>query len=195
MDTLIAAGRQSSNSMNLARSITVVTRSGLALALELASCSPAQLGAAESLNEKDLTESTMMEHCAEMKAQKQKMNDDIKLQSTDLADKMATMNEVPADQKLTLLAAIVTKMAEQKSIMDERKANMEEQLMTHIMQHLSMNKGTMAKCPMMTAAVAASASASASATASVTGVTDQKSPGDHIGNDHNEPRAAERGNP
>jgi len=189
MDTLIAAGRQSSNSMNLARSITVVTRSGLALALELASCSPAQLGAAESLNEKDLTESTMMEHCAEMKAQKQKMNDDIKLQSADLADKIATMNGVPADQKLTLLAAIVTKMAEQKSIMDERKANMEEQLMTHIMQHLSMNKGTMAKCPMMTAAVAVAASAS------VTGVTDQKSPGDHIGNDHNEPRAAERGNP
>lgn len=42
-----------------------------------------------------------------------------------------------------------------------------------MMKHMSMDKGTMAKCPMMT------------------GMNDLKASVGHIGNDHNEPRARE----
>jgi hypothetical protein len=47
------------------------------------------------------------------------------------------------------MAAVFTKMVEQRITMDARKAKMEEEMMKHMMQHMQMGKESMSQCPMM----------------------------------------------
>ena len=91
----------------------------------------------------------MMAHCEEMKAQKQKMKDDSKAQDAELTEQISKMNSAPEDKKVALMAAVITHMTEQRIAMDARKAKMEEEMMKHMMQHMQMDKDSMAKCPMM----------------------------------------------
>ena len=46
------------------------------------------------------------------------------------------MNRAPKDQKVGLMAAALTNMAEQRLAMDARKAQMDEAMMRHTMQHI-----------------------------------------------------------
>ena len=48
-----------------------------------------------------------------------------------------------------LMAAVVTKMAEQRMTMEARKAKMEEEMMKHMMRHMQMGKESMSQCPMI----------------------------------------------
>jgi hypothetical protein len=127
----------------------LVIRSSLALALALAIWFPVQARSAEPAEGKNMTEAKMTERCQEMKDQKQKMKEDAKAQDAQLTEELANMNRAPEDKKMGLMAAVVTHMAEQRIAMDARKAEMEEKMMKHMMQHMQMGKESMAQCPMM----------------------------------------------
>ena len=127
----------------------LVMCAGLALALTLAIWSPIRAQAAEPADGEVMTEATMMEQCKAMQEQKQKMREEMKAQDAQLTEQLAQMNSAPADKKLDLLAAVVTKMAEQRIAMDARMAKMQQEMMPHMMQHMQMGKESMAQCPTM----------------------------------------------
>lgn len=97
----------------------------------------------------DMTKAKMMQSCQEMKAQKQKMKDDMKTQDAQLTQQIAEMNGASEEKKMGLMASVVTNMVEQRITMDARKTKMEEEMMQHMMQHMQMGKETMSQCPMM----------------------------------------------
>lgn len=121
----------------------------LALAFTLAIWAPGQSQSAEPAEAKSPSEAKMMERCQEMKEQKQKMKEDMKAQDAQLTEQITKMNLAPKDKKINLMAAIITRMVEQRIAMDARKAKMEEEMMQHMMQHMQMGKESMSKCPMM----------------------------------------------
>lgn len=94
-------------------------------------------------------ETDMMARCQAMMTEKQKIRAEIKAQDAELKAQVAKMNSAPQDEKLDLLAAVVTQMVEQRIAMQDRKARMEEQMMPHMMQHMKMGMGSMTHCPMM----------------------------------------------
>jgi uncharacterized protein (DUF2336 family) len=91
----------------------------------------------------------MMESCRQMKEKKQKMMEDMKAQDAQLTQQVADMNAAPEDKKVGLMAAVVTRMVEQRIAMDAQMAKMHEEMMQHMMQHMQMGKDSMSKCPMM----------------------------------------------
>jgi hypothetical protein len=91
----------------------------------------------------------MMEDCQAMKQQKQKMAEDMKAQAAALTEHVARMNAASKDQKMGVMADVVTQMVDQQIAMDARKAKMEEEMMKHMMKHMQMGKDSMAMCPMM----------------------------------------------
>ncbi len=126
-------------------------RIGWMLALILISCvgatgQPTPKGEMKGM---EMAKGKMMEGCQEMKAAKQSLKRDMKVQDDALTEQLAAMNRAPESAKMGLLAAVVTKMAEQRITMDARKAKMEEEMMKHMMQHMQMGKDSMAQCPMM----------------------------------------------
>jgi uncharacterized protein HemX len=124
--------------------------SGLALALALAIWSPLQAQTAEPQQAKSMMAAPMMDKCQEMKAQKQRMKENIAAQETQLTEQLSEMNRAPEDKKVGLMAAVVTHMVEQQISMRARKAKMEDEMMQHMMRHMQMGKESMAQCPMMT---------------------------------------------
>jgi hypothetical protein len=150
----------------------LIIRSSLALALALTIWAPVQTQSAEpaegkmmmgdkmmadatntpapgDMQQQPMTKDKMMAACQKMKEQKQKMQADMMAQGAQLTEQITEMNRAPADQKLDLMAAILTRMEAQKLTMDARKAKMEEAMMQHMMQHMQMGKDSMAQCPMM----------------------------------------------
>ena len=135
--------------MRIQTNTTFAIRSSLALALALAICSPVHAQSPEPTEGKTMTAATMMERCQKMKQQKQDMKDDIKAQDAQLTEQLANMNRAPEDQKTGIMAAVLTHMVEQRIAMDARKAQMEEAMMQHMMQHMQMGKESMSQCSMM----------------------------------------------
>ena len=124
--------------------------SGLALALALAIWSPLQAQTVEPQQAKSMMAAPMMDKCQEMKAQKQRMKEDMAAQEAQLTEQLTEMNRAPEDKKIGLMAAVVTHMVEQQISMHARKAKMEDEMMQHMMRHMQMGKESMAQCPMMT---------------------------------------------
>ncbi len=141
--------------------LNLVIRSGLALAVALAIWSPVQARSAEPadgkmpmdgkmmMGGKMMTGTNMMQRCQAMKEQKQKMMADIKAQDAELTAQVAKMNSAPENEKLDLMAAVVTHMQEQQRATNIRKAKMDEAMMQHMMHHMQMGKESMSQCPMM----------------------------------------------
>ena len=96
-----------------------------------------------------MTEAKMKEQCQAMKEEKQKMTEDMKAQDAQLTQQLAEMNGAPDDKKVGLMAAVITRMVEQRIAMDARMAKMEEEMMRHMMQHMAMGKDSTMQCPMM----------------------------------------------
>jgi hypothetical protein len=117
----------------------LIVGSCFALALAIIIFSTAQAETAAVTGQNAAPEPKMMEHCQAMQAQKQKLLDDIKVQDTELTELLAKMNTAPDAKKVGLLAALVTRMIEQRIAMDARKAKMEDMLM----QHVQMGKDAM----------------------------------------------------
>ena len=123
-------------------------RSSLAVALALAMCSPSQVLAAEHGDGKPMAEGKGMEGCQAMKAEKQKLKEDMETQNAALTEQVAKMNSAPEDKKVALMAAVITTETEQRIAMDARKAKLHEKMMQHMMQHMQSGKESMANCPM-----------------------------------------------
>ncbi len=119
------------------------------LALILMSAAGATAQSAPPGKGMEMAKGKMMEDCQEMKAAKQSLKNDTQTQNDALVAQIAAMNQAPASEQMGLMAAVVTKMAEQRMTMDARKAKMEEQMMQHMMQHMQMGKESMSQCPMM----------------------------------------------
>jgi len=92
----------------------------LAFALTLACASPAGAQPAEP-------GAMMMQ--GKMKMDHQTMMADMKAQNEALTAQVAEMNSAPADKKLDLLAALVTKLVEQRTAMGARMEKMQSEMM------------------------------------------------------------------
>ncbi len=103
-----------------------------------------------SEQEKNMAESKMMVQCMEMAKMKKKMMMDMKAQDAELTAQVAKMNKAPKNEKVTLMAAVLTSMVEQRTAMHAGMEKMQGEMMQHMMQHMQMGKGSMMKCPMMT---------------------------------------------
>ncbi len=135
--------------MNKQTNTNIISRSILAFALALIIWAPLHSQSAESVAGKNMTEAKMMEHCQEMKDQKQKMMAEMQAQDAELTAKLTEMNSAPVDKKVNLIAAVVTRMVEQRTAMHARMEKMQQEMMPHMMQHMQMGKDSMANCPMM----------------------------------------------
>jgi iron-sulfur cluster repair protein YtfE (RIC family) len=98
---------------------------------------------------KMITEDKMLERCQELMKQKQKMMDDMKAQDSELTEHVAKMNSAPKDKKIRLMAAVITRIVEQRTAMHVRMEKMQEMMMQHMLEHMQMGKDSLAQCPMM----------------------------------------------
>ena len=126
-----------------------VILSSLALTLALAIWSPVYAQSPKPAEGNGMAKATMMERCQDMMAHKTTLEEDIKAQDGELTRQLAEMNRAPQNRKMGLMAAVLTRMVEQRITMDARKAAMEEEMMQHMMQHMQMGQESMASCPMM----------------------------------------------
>ena len=123
----------------------------LALALVLAIGSPALLQSAEPEKDKAMMQGDMPACCVAMKAQNQKMWEDLKAQDATLTEQVAKMNAASEDKKMTLMAALITRMVEQRVATNVRMAKMQDDTMQHMMQcPMMMGMKDMTKKPMVT---------------------------------------------
>jgi len=97
-----------------------------------------------------MAEAKMMDRCIEMAKMKKKMIADMKAQDAELTAQVAKMNKAPKNEKVMLMAAVLTSMVEYRTAMHARMEKMQGEMMQHMMQHMQMGKESMMKCPMMT---------------------------------------------
>lgn len=121
----------------------------MVLALALSIWQPGHAQPSETSPKKMMMGGRMMERCQEMKDKKEKMMTETKAQDAELTAKVAEMNRAPADKKAGLVAAVVTRMVEQRAAMHEKMGRMQDEMMVHMMEHMQMGKESMAQCPMM----------------------------------------------
>jgi TolA-binding protein len=124
--------------------------SGLALGLSVVLWFPGQARSADPVDGKAM-DAKMMEHCRAMKEQHQKMQADMDSQAVQLRDQIEKMNRAPREERMELLAAVVTDMAEQQANLNSRRSKLMNGMMTHMMEHMQMGKDSMTQCPMMPA--------------------------------------------
>ena len=79
----------------------------------------------------------------------QAMMADMKAQDAELVAQVAKMNSAPADKKLDLMAAIVTRMVEQRTAMTTRIGMMQGEMMKCSMQCMTPDANTPSQQPMM----------------------------------------------
>jgi len=87
--------------------------------------------------------------CQAMQVQKLEMMEHLQAQDAELAKQVARMNRAPADKKVDLMAAILTQMVKQRSVMHTRQAKMHEGMMQHMAQHIQMGKESLAQCKLV----------------------------------------------
>jgi hypothetical protein len=112
--------------------------------LATAICTLGQTETAESSHHKKIMSGKMVEHCTEMKQERQKMMAEMKAQDAEIDALVVKMNSAPKDKKLDLLADIITRMVKQRSAMH---ANMDKMKGT-MMDHMQMRTDRMSDCPM-----------------------------------------------
>jgi hypothetical protein len=113
-------------------------RSSLAFALAVALFYPAHVRSAEPadgkmmMGGKMMSETNMIARSQAMQEQRAKMMADLKAQDDQLAGQIYEMNHAAADKKLDLMAAIVTRMAEQRTDMNARMETMHKAMVKNI---------------------------------------------------------------
>lgn len=127
----------------------LIIRSTLACVLALTILCPLQSLSAEPVKGKSMTKAQLMDSCREMKEKQEKMMAEMKAQDAELTAQVGEMNSAPADKKLDLLAAVLTRLVQQNTAMHERMEKMHGEMMQHMMQHMQMGKESMKNCPMM----------------------------------------------
>ncbi len=143
--------RNQTNSKILIHSILA---SSLILALSLAIWVPAQAQSAAPAEAKPNPDAQATEPSMAMMEHHQKMMADMKTQDAQLTEQVAAMNSAPEGKKLDLLAAVVTKMVEQRTAMTARMESMHDEMMKNMKpqmmkQQMQMGQNPMSKPPMM----------------------------------------------
>ena len=124
-------------------------RSSLALALILAFGSAVRADPAAPAAEMPMAADQMQEHCKSMMEHKNSMAADMKAQDDALTEMVAKMNRASGAEQMPLMAAVITRMVEQRVARNAHMAAMNEEMMQHMTQHMEMGKDSMAQCPMM----------------------------------------------
>ena len=93
----------------------------------------------------------MMGRCQAMMEERQQMQAEMKAMDAELDKLVTEMNNAPENKKADAVAAVVTKMVEQRRAMDEKTQSMQISMMRHMMEHNHMEKGSKSQCPMMKA--------------------------------------------
>ena len=141
----------------------LIVRSSLALMLALSIWAPAQaqssapaegktmMGGKMMAPHEAMTEShhAMTEPQQTMMQRHQAMMADMKTQDAELAAQVAKMNSAPADKKLDLMAAIVTRLVEQRTAMSARMGMMQGEMMMSTMPGMPMGTNSPSQSPMM----------------------------------------------
>ena len=132
----------------------VIIRSSLALALALALWSSGQARSAEPtagmmMGGKMMSETNMTPRHQAMQERRGKMMADMQAQDAQLTGQITEMNSAPEGKKLDLMAAIVTRMATQRTAMNMRMQNMQGGMMGNMMSPMPMDTNAMSREPMM----------------------------------------------
>ena len=127
----------------------IAISSSVALALALAIWSPAQSTSATPEPAKLLTEEKMKSCCGAMKTQMGRMKADVKAQDDELTEQVAKMNGASNDEKLDAMATVITRMAEDRIVMNGNMDILHMAMRQHIMQHMSIGKESISGCSMM----------------------------------------------
>ncbi|MCI0486589.1 MAG: hypothetical protein L0229_08310 [Blastocatellia bacterium] len=91
----------------------------------------------------------MMERCQAMMEQSRKMQAEMKAMHDELDKLVAEMNNAPENKKVDAMAAVISKMVEQRRAMHEKMQGMHMRMTEHMMEHMKMGKDSMSECPMM----------------------------------------------
>lgn len=126
--------------MNKKKHTHIIIRSSLALALALVIWAPMQTQSAEPMDGMHKMDGKMSEQHKGMMEQKSIMMEDLKAQDTQLSEMIAQMNSASAEKKVDLLAAIVTKMVEQKAAMTAHMEKMHSEMMSVMKDRIPMDK-------------------------------------------------------
>lgn len=117
-------------------------RTSLAMAMSLAFCAPVPAqDSPKSMPGATKMDHSKMHHSKMMMDQCKGMMEEMKAQDTELKAQIAKMNAAPKDEKLDMLAAIVTRMFDQRVAMNEKMGHM------HMEMAKQMEMGTMAPPP------------------------------------------------
>jgi predicted nucleic acid-binding Zn-ribbon protein len=108
-------------------------KTALALALTVALGTPAMAQNAEPAKpHQQKMDHSKMDHHKMMMEHCQKMMDEMKAQDVALTAEIAAMNSASKDAKVDLMAAVITRLAQQRSAMDEKMAGMHMEMMKHM---------------------------------------------------------------
>ena len=121
----------------------------IALALVLAIGSAAQAGSAAPAAGMPMKAADMQVHCRTMMEHKTTMAADVKAQDAALTEMVDEMNRASGAAQTLLMAAVITQMAEQRIAKNAHMAQMGDEMMQHMMQHMKKGKDSMSQCPMM----------------------------------------------
>jgi TolA-binding protein len=135
--------------MKITKSIKRIPAVARTVLLAAGLCSLGQAFAADLADEKSAEEATMDQHCLEMMQQKKTLYEDIKVQNDKLIEQLTAMNLAPKEQKVELMAGVITNLVQQQITMDERKQQMEVKMMNHLMTHMSCNNKVKVHCSMV----------------------------------------------
>jgi hypothetical protein len=138
--------RKQKNMKNHATNLII--RSSVALALTLAIWTPGQARSAEPtagmmMGGKMMSETNMTPRYQAMQEQRGKMMADMQAQDAQLTEQITEMNRAPENKKLDLMAAIVTRMSEQRTAMNTRMQNMQGGMMGNMMPPMQMDTNSM----------------------------------------------------
>ena len=128
------------------RKISLAVRSALFLTLGLGFGYPAQAQGPEPAKGGTMTmDGSKMAHHDAMKDKQKAMMDQMKAQDAELTALVAKLNRASKDEKLDLIASILTRLVEQRSAMTLQMERMHGEMM----QPMKMGKGASSHHPMM----------------------------------------------
>ena len=129
--------------------LTLFASSSLALTLLVGGWATLQAQTQKPVEASSAADEPMLAQCETLKEQRTKMMSDMKADDGALTAQVAKMNSAPADKKLDLLAAVVTRGVEQRVAMTPRMEKMSADMLMHVLQHMQRGKDSMLQCPMM----------------------------------------------
>lgn len=119
------------------------------LALAVAWYYPSHLKAGELPSPLDFPKGFITRGCEELKQQRDKLRSDTRLQGVAMTRELAKMNAASAEEYPRLLSLVVNQIAVQQSAMAERQAQLDDDMLEHVMKHIQLGGDSVAPCPLI----------------------------------------------